>query len=225
MPNLSEYQSIKNSLPPKVQLIAVSKTKPMEDILMLYQEGQRMFGENKAQELCQKYEYLPKDIAWHFIGRLQTNKIKQIVPFVALIHSIDSYHLLQEVNRYALKFQRVIPCLLQFHIAQEESKQGFSLEECEAMLKDEKYFELKNIEIQGVMGMATFTDHEQQIRSEFQNLYQIFEYLEKSYFEKNVEFREVSMGMSDDYPIAVEEGSTMLRIGSAIFGERFASVL
>jgi pyridoxal phosphate enzyme (YggS family) len=221
MINLTEYQSILKSLPASVQLVAVSKTHSAEDLLTLYQAGQRIFGENKVQELCLKQKQLPQDIAWHFIGHLQTNKIKQIAPFIALIHSIDSYRLLQEVNRHASQYQRIIPCLLQFHIAREESKQGFSLDECEMMFKNANFYKLKNIEIQGIMGMASFTDDTQQIHHEFQGLHQIFEYLKKYYFEDQISFQQISMGMSNDYLIAIEEGSTMIRIGSILFGNRF----
>lgn len=218
--NIEKYQEIKQNLPQNVTLIAVSKTKPATDIETLYHLGQRVFGENKAQELKSKYELLPKDIQWHFIGHLQTNKIKYIIPFVAMIHSIDSYKLLQEVNRLAKVHQRIVPCLLQFHIANEESKFGFSLEDCEGMLQDSQFSTLQNIQIVGVMGMATFTDNMIQVRQEFHHLQTIFTYLKENYFSNNECFKEISMGMTDDYPIAIEEGSTLIRIGSAIFGER-----
>ena len=218
--NLEVYHSILKNLPTGVKLIAVSKTKPAEDIATLYAEGQRAFGENKAQELKQKYEILPKDIEWHFIGHLQTNKIKYIAPFVAMIHSIDSFELLQEVNKFAAKHQRVIPCLLQFHIASEETKFGFSWQECTQMLENPLFKTLQNIEICGVMGMATFTDQQEQVRAEFRQLYDYFNQLKENYFSANRNFREISMGMTDDYPIAMEEHSTMVRIGSAIFGKR-----
>ena len=167
-----------------------------------------------------KHEVLPQDIDWHFIGHLQTNKIKYIAPYVALIHSIDSYDLLKEVNKHAVKNNRVIPCLLQFHIADEETKFGFTLEECKAMLGHSDFQKLKNVEIHGVMGMATFTDNQEKVRGEFQHLHQIFQELKTTYFAQKPNFREISMGMSEDYPIAVEEGSTLVRIGSAIFGPR-----
>ncbi len=218
--NIEKYNEIKNQLPDHVQLIAVSKFKPAEDIQTLYNEGQRAFGENKAQEMKAKHEVLPKDIQWHFIGHLQTNKIKYIAPYVTLIHSIDSESLLQEVNKYALKNERIIPCLLQFHIAEEETKFGFSLDECRQMLDGELFKTLQNVKICGVMGMGTFTDDMGQVRREFQHLHQIFDTLKQDYFANNEEFKEISMGMTDDYPIAVEEGSTMIRIGSAIFGPR-----
>ena len=218
--NLQAYHNIKDSLPEGVRLIAVSKTKPEEDIMTLYNEGQRIFGENKAQELKGKYEHLPKDIEWHLIGHLQTNKIKYIAPFVSMIHSIDSYELLKEVNKHAIKHERVLNCLLQFHIAQEETKFGFLLDECKAMLNDPGYADLKNIKICGVMGMATNTDNMTQVRKEFKHLKEIFNTLKAKYFNGCEWFKEISMGMSHDYPIAIEEGSTMVRVGSKIFGER-----
>ena len=218
--NIEKYKEIKQFLPAGVRLIAVSKFKPASDIQLLYDEGQRLFGENKAQEMKAKHEVLPQDIEWHFIGTLQTNKIKYIAPYVAMIHSIDRQELLWEVNRHAEKHGRVIPCLLQFHIAQEESKHGFLLEECEAMLQDPGFRELHNVHIHGVMGMGTFTDDMEQVRKEFKHLHDIFIHLKNNYFQDNPEFKELSMGMTDDYPIAVEEGSTLVRIGSAIFGAR-----
>lgn len=218
--DIEKYYEIKRALPDSVQLIAVSKFKPAEDILTLYNEGQRAFGENKAQEMKAKHEILPKDIQWHFIGHLQTNKIKYIAPYVTMIHSIDSEALLVEVDKHALKNERVIPCLLQFHIAEEETKFGFSLEECEKMLDGDIFKALKNVKICGVMGMGTFTDDMNQVRREFQHLHEIFNILKQRYFTDNPDFKELSMGMTDDYPIAIEEGSTFIRIGSAIFGAR-----
>ena len=222
--NIEKYDEIRAFLPAGVRLVAVSKFKPAEDISALYQHGQRVFGENHAQEMKAKHEILPKDIEWHFIGHLQTNKVKYIAPYVSLIHSIDSLDLLKEVNKQAVKNNRVIPCLLQFHIADEETKFGFSLEECTAMLGSPDYQELKNVKIHGVMGMATFTDDQEQVRREFQHLHQIFQELKSIYFAQNPDFKEISMGMSEDYPIAVEEGSTLVRIGSAIFGPRDYSI-
>lgn len=218
--NIENYRKIAGNLPKNVTLIAVSKTKPASDIETLYQLGHRIFGENKAQELKGKQEILPKDIEWHFIGHLQTNKIKYIIPFVSMIHSIDSFKLLQEVNRLAKNHNRTVRCLLQFHIADEESKFGFSLEECEAMLDDATFATMENVQIAGVMGMATFTDDQEQVRREFRQLQTIFQHLKEKYFADNEGFKEISMGMTDDYPIAIEEGSTLIRIGSAIFGER-----
>ena len=218
--NIEKYDEIQASLPAGVRLIAVSKFKPAEDIALLYQHGHRAFGENHAQEMKAKHEQLPEDIEWHFIGHLQTNKIKYIAPYVTLIHSIDSFSLLQEVNKHALKNNRVIPCLLQFHIADEETKFGFTFEECEQMLESDGFQQLQNIVIHGVMGMATFTDNHEQVRHEFRHLHQIFDDLKTHYFPQNSDFKEISMGMTEDYLIAVEEGSTLIRIGSAIFGPR-----
>ena len=212
------------TIPNNVTLIAVSKTKPVADLQEAYDAGQRIFGENKALEMRDKYQELPKDIQWHFIGHLQTNKIKYIAPFVNLIHSIDSISLLEAVNKGAVKNNRVIDCLLQFHIAQEDTKFGLDLKEAEEILKSESYKNLKNINIVGVMGMATFTDDENQIRNEFKSLKHIFDVLKESYFKDNDSFKEISMGMSDDYPIAIEEGATMVRVGSKIFGARSYSV-
>ena len=219
--NIEKYDEIRASLPAGVRLVAVSKFKPAEDISALYQLGQRVFGENHAQEMRAKHEQLPKDIEWHFIGHLQTNKIKYIAPYVSMIHSIDSFDLLKEVNKHAIKNERTIPCLLQFHIADEETKFGFTLEECEEMLLNESFQELKNVKIHGVMGMATFTDNHDQVRREFHHLHQIFDELKTRYFSQNPDFKELSMGMTEDYPIAIEEGSTLIRIGSAIFGPRY----
>ena len=222
--NIEKYDEIRASLPAGVRLVAVSKFKPAEDIAALYQHGQRVFGENHAQEMKAKHEVLPQDIEWHFIGHLQTNKIKYIAPYVSLIHSIDSFDLLKEVNKHAVKNNRVIPCLLQFHIADEETKFGFTLEECKVMLNSPDFQELKNVNIHGVMGMATFTDNMEQVRGEFQHLHQIFEELKSACFSQNPDFKEISMGMTHDYPIAIEEGSTLIRIGSAIFGPRDYSI-
>ncbi len=218
--NIEKYNEIRASLPETVKLIAVSKTKPAEDIATLYQLGQRAFGENKAQELKAKHEILPHDIEWHFIGHLQKNKIKYIAPFVSMIHSIDSFDLLKEVDKYAVKNSRTIPCLLQFHIATEETKFGFSIDECREMLHDPEFCNLNNVEIRGVMGMATFTDNKEQVRTEFRNLHNIFKELKDNFYQDSPQFKEISMGMTHDYDIAVEEGSTLIRIGSAIFGER-----
>lgn len=201
-------------------LIAVSKTKPVEMIEEAYAAGQRVFGENKVQEMVDKYEQLPKDINWHMIGHLQTNKVKYIAPFVALIHGVESLKLLETINKEANKVGRVIPCLLQFHIAQEETKFGLTLEEAREILESEAYRGMQNVRIAGVMGMATNTDNEEQIRAEFRHLKEIFDTLKREYFPGNADFKELSMGMSGDYPIAVQEGSTMVRVGSAIFGAR-----
>jgi len=216
-------EKIKNialTLPEEVTLVAVSKTKPKEDILRAYNVGQRIFGENKVQELVNKFEALPKDIEWHMIGHLQTNKVKYIAPFIHLIHSIDSIKLLKEVNKEAKKNKRTIKCLLQFHIAQETTKFGFSLDEVKDFLSSDEFIELNNIELCGVMGMATFSDNKELIRDEFQLLHNIFHILKSHYFKFNPAFKEISMGMSDDYQLAMEEGSTMVRIGSTLFGGR-----
>lgn len=206
--------------PEEVQLVAVSKTKPDELILEAYQCGQRVFGENKVQDLAAKSMRLPGDIQWHFIGHLQRNKVKYIAPFVSMIHGIDSLKLLLEVDKQAAKHNRSIPCLLQFHIAEEETKFGLNLAEAEALLTDERFHQLKHIQIAGVMGMATYTDQREQIRKEFRNLKQHFLRLKEKYFSETSAFKEISMGMSADYQIAIEEGSTMIRIGTKIFGNR-----
>ena len=211
---------IKKSLPDGVKLVAVSKTRSPQIILQAYDAGHKIFGENKAQELIQKQEVLPKDIEWHFIGHLQTNKAKYLAPFVSMIHSIDSFKILKTVNKEAKKNNRIIPCLLQFHIAQESTKFGLSEEEAYEILDSEEYKTLKNISIAGVMGMATFTDDKLQVRHEFRFLKKIFDKLKKEYFPRKKAFKEISMGMSDDYEIAVEEGTTIVRIGSKIFGAR-----
>lgn len=202
------------------RLVAVSKTQPHEAILHLYQQGQRIFGENKVQELVPKYEALPKDIEWHLIGHLQSNKVKYIAPFVAMIHSVDSLKLLEEINKQAAKNQRVIHCLLQFKINDEETKFGLDLEEAFELLESSVLPTLQNIRLCGVMGMASFVDDEDQIRREFKNLKGIFDQLKARYFSQDPAFKEISMGMSDDYPIAVEEGSTLVRIGTLLFGAR-----
>ena len=211
---------IKNTLPSGVKLAAVSKTHPAEDILEAYSTGHRSFAENKAQELSSKYALLPHDIEWHFIGHLQTNKVKYIAPFVSLIHSVDSLKLLQVINREAQKCNRIIPCLLQFHIAGEETKFGLSPEEAIHLLDTKEYLDMGHIRISGVMGMATFTDDREQVRQEFRQLKNYFNLLKEKYFAADSGFCEISMGMSDDYPIAVEEGSTLVRVGSSIFGAR-----
>ena len=211
---------VKATVPANVTLIAVSKTKPVSDLQEAYDAGQRIFGENKALEMRDKHQALPADIQWHFIGHLQTNKIKYIAPFVTLIHAIDSLPLLEAVNKEAAKNNRIIDCLLQFHIAQEETKFGLDMNEARAMLESESFKNLNNINICGVMGMATFTDNAAQVRNEFKNLKNIFETLKENYFKEKVSFKEISMGMSDDYPIAIEEGATMVRVGSKIFGAR-----
>lgn len=215
-----EIQAIKAGLPESVRLVAVSKFHPIEALQEAYEGGQRIFGESKVQEMTQKYEALPKDIEWHFIGHLQTNKIKYMAPYVALIHGVDSYKLLFEINKQAAKTGRIIPCLLQIHIAQEETKFGFSTDECLSMLQKGNWRTLENIQIAGVMGMATNTEDEAQIKREFSTLSSFFQEVKETYFKEVSSFKEISMGMSDDYPIAIEEGSTLIRIGSRIFGAR-----
>lgn len=216
----SILSSIKTDLPEHVRLVAVSKFHPVEMIEEAYHAGQRIFGENHVQEMTQKHELLPKDIEWHFIGHLQTNKVKYIAPFVSLIHSVDSFKLLKEINKQAEKSQRVISCLLQIHIAQEETKFGFSFDECRTMLQEEDWKTLTHVQLCGVMGMATFTDDVQEVRNEFRSLKKFFDEIKENYFSNNDAFHEISMGMTDDYPIAIEEGSTLIRIGTKIFGER-----
>ena len=215
-----EIQTIKAGLPESVRLVAVSKFHPIEALQEAYEGGQRIFGESKVQEMTQKYEALPKDIEWHFIGHLQTNKIKYMAPYVTLIHGVDSYKLLSEINKQAAKAGRIIPCLLQIHIAQEETKFGFSTDECRTMLEEGNWRQLKNVQIAGVMGMATNTEDEAQIKREFSTLSAFFQEVKETYFREVSSFKEISMGMSDDYPIAIEEGSTLIRIGSRIFGAR-----
>lgn len=214
------YFSIKDKLPEDVELIAVSKTKPAQQIQILYDLGQRKFGENKVQELVDKYEVLPKDIEWHLIGHLQTNKVKFIAPFVSLIHAVDSLKLLKEINKEAKKNNRIIECLLQFHIANEETKFGFSFEEAQELLESDDFITMENISIVGVMGMATFTENQEQVRDEFRTLNNYFSVLKSHYFKFNHHFKIISMGMSGDFKIAIEQGSNMVRIGSSIFGGR-----
>lgn len=208
--------AIKNSIPSQVTLIAVSKTNPNRAILEAYEAGQRIFGENKVQELLDKYESLPKDIEWHMIGHLQSNKVKYIAPFVKLIHGVDSLKLLQEINKRAEQNNRIIDCLLQIHIAKEETKFGFDEEEVIEAFQSEEFKKMTNIKIVGLMGMATNTTDESQIRKEFKSLKQFFDKLSTLNFQLST----LSMGMSSDYKIAIEEGSTMVRIGSSIFGSR-----
>lgn len=215
--NLSQ---IRQTVPDGTRLIAVSKTKPVSDLQQAYEAGQRLFGENKALEMRDKHEALPDDIQWHFIGHLQSNKIKYIAPFVSLIHSIDSLALLCAVDREAAKHNRVINCLLQFHIATEETKFGLSLDEASALLSSDDFKQLCHVRIVGVMGMATNTENRDLIRSEFRSLHGYFDTLRSEFFPLQPSFCEISMGMSGDYLIAIEEGSTLVRVGSAIFGAR-----
>ena len=213
-------EKIRATLPASVTLVAVSKTKPVSDLQEAYDAGQRAFRENYPQEMRDKHEVLPQDIQWHFIGHLQTNKIKYIIPFVTLIHSIDSANLLEAVNKEAKKHDRVVDCLLQFHIAMEETKFGLDMDEARQLLDSEAFKQMQNIRISGVMGMATFTDDMDEVRKEFKHLKDIYNTLKADYFADQPQFKEISMGMSDDYPIAVEEGATLVRVGSKIFGAR-----
>jgi len=212
--------SIRQHIPPYVSLVCVSKFHPNEAIEEAYASGERVFGESKVQEMCGKHETLPADISWHFIGHLQTNKIKYIVPFVSLIHGVDSYKLLVEINKHAAKVGKIVNCLLQIHIAREETKFGFSEDELIEMLGVGEWKDLKNIQLYGLMGMATYTDNLEQIRTEFRGLKSLFDQAKTFYFALEPSFCELSMGMSDDYQIAIEEGSTLVRIGSSIFGTR-----
>jgi PLP dependent protein len=217
---MTNFNEISKSIPTNVKLIVVSKLRNETEILEVYNIGHKIFGENKVQELVPKYNDLPKDIQWHLIGHLQTNKVKYIAPFVSMIHSVDSLKLLKEINKQALKNNRIIDCLLQMYIAEEETKFGMDTMELETLLNDTEFKSLNNIRICGLMGMATFTDNQTQVRKEFAGLYKTFLSIKQKYFQDNSDFKELSMGMTDDYLIAIEEGSTMVRIGTAIFGER-----
>jgi len=207
---------IKSTIPDQVLLVAVSKTKPVSDLMEGYEAGQRIFGENKIQEMAEKWEQMPKDIQWHMIGHVQTNKVKFMAQFVNLIHGVDSFKLLQEINKQALKHNRIIDCLLQVHIAEEETKFGLDEKELAYLLSSTEIQELKNIRIVGLMGMATFTDNKDQVKKEFTHLKSIFDQVAI----QNSQIAILSMGMSGDYQLAIECGSTMVRIGSSIFGER-----
>lgn len=216
---VQRLNSVKSTLPPQCRLIAVSKTHPVESIQQAYDAGQRLFGENKVQEMVPKSEALPKDIEWHMIGHLQRNKVKYIAPFVSLIHSVDSESLLQEIDKQAEKVGRIIPCLLQIHIAKEDTKFGFSEDELTAFLKSGSQLKLQHVKICGLMGMATFTENQDQIGSEFAQLKKLFDSIGKAAYP-GIEMHELSMGMSSDYTIAVKHGSTLIRVGSSIFGSR-----
>jgi len=204
----------------KVTLIAVSKTKPVEEIREAYDAGQRLFGENMVQELVEKQEYLPKDIQWHLIGHLQSNKVKYIAPFISMIQSVDSLKLLQEINKYAEKNSRVIDCLLQIYIADEETKYGLGFDEAIGLLRSDERNNLQHIRIRGLMGIATNTDNEKQIKEEYYELRTFFDGIKQSFFRNDAAFNTLSMGMSSDYKIAMDQGSTMVRLGSTIFGQR-----
>ena len=215
----ANLQSIQSTLPQNVTLVAVSKTKPIPDLMEAYNKGQRIFGENKIQEMAEKWEQMPKDIQWHMIGHVQTNKVKYMASFVSLIHGVDSLKLLQEINKQALKNNRIIDCLLQMHIAEEETKFGLDEQELASILSSNEFLEMKNIRIVGLMGMATFTDNQNQIKKEFIHLNSIFKALQ-SHKDSLPQVSILSMGMSGDYKLAIECGSTMVRIGSNIFGGR-----
>ena len=209
-----------SDIPENVKLVAISKTKPAEDIMMAYETGQRLFGENKIQEMSAKYEDLPKDIKWHMVGHVQSNKIKYMAPYVDLIHGIDSFKSIKILNKEGAKNNRILNCLLQLKISEEESKFGLDLFEAKELLNSESFAGLTNIRIDGVMGMATFTDNRNQIKNEFKSLKTIFDDLKNDHFNQSENFNILSMGMSGDYELAIEEGSTMVRIGSTIFGAR-----
>ena len=215
---VSNINKILQEIPKSVKLVAVSKTKPIKDIKTAYDAGYKIFGENKVQELVNKYESLPKDIEWHMIGHLQTNKVKYIAPFVSLIHAVDSRKLLNEINKQAEKNNRQINCLLQIKIAKEETKFGLSVNDAEQILKEKNTY--KNIIFSGLMGMATNTDNHEQILSEFKQLFDTFKLFKTNYFADNTNFKEISMGMSGDYKLAISQGSTIIRVGSLIFGKR-----
>lgn len=216
----SNLNEIKSSLPAHVTLVAVSKTKPVPDLMEAYNAGQRIFGENKIQEMTAKYEEMPKDIEWHMIGHVQTNKVKYMASFVSLVHGVDSLKLLAEINKQAKKHDRIINCLLQMHIAEEETKFGMDEQELQELLSSDEFRQMENIKVTGLMGMATFTDDKNQIRKEFTHLSEIFNSLSKQPETRNLKPETLSMGMSGDYNLAIECGSTMLRIGSSIFGHR-----
>lgn len=215
----ANLQRIKEQIPSGVTLVAVSKTHDNNAIMEAYRAGQLIFGENKVQELAQKFDTLPKDIQWHMIGHMQSNKVKYIIPFVSLIHGVDSLKLLQVINKEGQKHQRIIPCLLQVHIAKEETKFGFSSDEL-LQLSPQTIAELPFVEIQGLMGMATFTDNIHQVKDEFRTLKHLFDQLKAGIFHQSPQFTTLSMGMSDDFRIAIDQGSTMVRVGSSIFGTR-----
>lgn len=215
-----EIHRITAGLPPHARLVAISKYHPESSIEEAYRAGQRIFGESHVQELQRKYERLPKDIEWHFIGHLQTNKVKYIVPYVVMIHAVDSMKLLREIDKQAGKHGRVIPCLIQLHVAREETKFGFTPEECRTMLEEGEWKQLPHVQLCGLMCMASNTDDMQQVRSEFHQAGELFRELKEKHFAALPYFKECSWGMSHDYPVALEEGSTLIRVGSKIFGER-----
>ena len=211
---------LQKELPEGVNLLAISKYQPIEAIQEAYDAGQRMFGENHIQEMAAKAAALPKDIQWHFTGHVQTNKIKYMAPFVNLIHAVDSFRLLREIDKHAAKHERCIDCLLQIHIAQEDTKYGLSVDECRQLLTNEPWRELEHVRITGLMAMGSNTDDMEQVRNEFKQIKNLFDELKEKYFPDEPSFCQISEGMTDDYPIAIEEGSNIVRIGSMIFGER-----
>jgi len=217
---LTNITTLRQQIPSSVKLVAVSKTRPVGDILVAYSTGLRSFGENRVQELLSKKDQLPADIEWHLVGHLQTNKVKSVVPFISMIQSVDSFRLLKVINTEASRVSRIVKCLLQIFIASEESKFGFSMEELHDMFDSGQIAGLKNVMICGVMGMATFTENSEQVSGEFRYLKRCFDTLKNDYMPGNTEFREISMGMSGDYKLAIVEGSTLVRIGSLIFGQR-----
>ncbi|WP_149912609.1 YggS family pyridoxal phosphate-dependent enzyme [Sphingobacterium cavernae] len=217
----TNIEEIQNELKPVgVTLVAISKTKPIEDIQEAYNAGQRIFGENMVQEMVEKYEVLPKDIEWHLVGHLQTNKVKYIAPFISMIESVDSIKLLKEINKHAVKNNRIIDCLLQIYIADEDTKFGLDHVELIELLESQEFAELENIRIRGLMGIATNTDNEKIIKEEFYELKMLFDGIKVSYFRKEDSFDTLSMGMSSDYKLAIEQGSNMIRLGSTLFGKR-----
>ena len=216
---LNNLKQLYREIPPNVKIVAVSKTMPIEIILEAYHAGHRLFGENKSQEIIAKHPFLPQDIQWHFIGHLQSNKVKYLAPFIEMIESVDSLNLLMEINKQAERHGRQIKCLLQFHIATEETKFGLDIGEAELLIMSREYATMKNISLCGVMGMASFTEDEKLIRREFHGLKAVESHLKNRYFREKPEFCEISMGMSGDYRIAIEEGSTIIRIGTGIFGK------
>ncbi|MBR5841573.1 MAG: YggS family pyridoxal phosphate-dependent enzyme [Bacteroidaceae bacterium] len=215
-----QIKRLRGELPEGVSLLAISKYQPIEALQEAYDAGQRMFGENHIQEMAAKAAVLPKDIAWHFTGHVQTNKIKYMASFVSLIHAVDSFRLLCEINKHAAKHDRIIDCLLQIHIAQEDTKYGLTVEECRELLATEPWRELTNVHIVGLMAMGSNTDDMEQVRGEFRQMKQLFDEVKTTYFADDSSFCQLSEGMTDDYPIAIEEGSTIVRIGSMIFGDR-----
>lgn len=217
---VEQIKRLRSELPEGVNLLAISKYQPIEALQEAYDAGQRMFGENHIQEMAAKAAALPKDIAWHFTGHVQTNKIKYMASFVSLIHAVDSFRLLREINKHAAKHDRIIDCLLQIHIAQEDTKYGLTIEECRELLATEPWRELTNVRIVGLMAMGSNTDDMELVRGEFRQMKQLFDELRDTYFADEPSFSQLSEGMTDDYPIAIEEGSTIVRIGSMIFGDR-----